>query len=125
MAALISIMDVLGKAPNHLAKVLGEAPYVLIKPLKALGKKCDVGEKSWSTNKSLNVEYKYCCMDHCVSVTTVVLEENTAITEDGIIGQSTTLQDLPALSLQPGYAIHGRSTTVWRESKNGDDGRIL
>ena len=78
-----------------------------------------IGEKTWSSNNSLKTEFKYCCVDYCTSVTNVALEVGTIITEDGIIGQSATIQAMPTLSLRTGYVIHGGGTAVWQVPSRG------
>uniref|UniRef100_A0A915K4A2 Uncharacterized protein n=1 Tax=Romanomermis culicivorax TaxID=13658 RepID=A0A915K4A2_ROMCU len=69
----------------------------------------------WSTNRSLNVDYTWCCKDYCTTVENFVIEEGQIASWDGT-SITSDLGDLGGCAPNSGQCINDDSTTIWNQT---------
>jgi hypothetical protein len=69
----------------------------------------------WTTNNVLNVEFKYCCYEHCNSASNLFIETGTVGTMDGVT-LSSDLGDVGGCRSSSGQCTNSEGTILWDSS---------
>ncbi len=75
-----------------------------------------IKDRFWSTNRTFEVAYKWCCFDKCSSVTNFLVEQGHIFTMDGDT-IATDLGDVGACRAADGQCSTDEGVIIWR-SKN-------
>ena len=66
----------------------------------------------WTTNNTLQVQFSWCCTDHCYSVENFILEKGEIATVDGQ-HLSSDLDDVGGCRIENEFCAHAEAIIVW------------
>ena len=71
-----------------------------------------VYQSLWTTNNTLQVEFSWCCTDHCYSVENFILEKGEIATVDGQ-HLTSDLDDVGGCKVENEFCAHAEAIIVW------------
>ena len=66
----------------------------------------------WTTNHTLQVEFSWCCIDHCYTVENFVLQSGDIATTDGH-HLTSNLDDVHGCQIMDGSCAHSEAVVIW------------